>query len=120
MGASLRLRSLGIVVLTLLTLALGAAGHAHHVPSPEDNAIQAYLLAGGDLEALCDGRGHDHVALPGCPVCHLVDAAIVPPPAGTLLDLPRRLLALAEAPPPAPGLAAPRDPSHSQTGPPRA
>lgn len=73
-----QLRLIGIALTLILAVATAALGFAHKPPSATDQALTAYVLAGGDLSDLCadlDGDGWpDH----GCPACHLTGSALLP------------------------------------------
>ncbi|MCU0904086.1 MAG: hypothetical protein MUE83_09455 [Tabrizicola sp.] len=76
-----------LILLTVVAGALSATGFAHHVPSKNESALQAYVLAGGDLGDLCadeDGDGlPDHA---DCPACHIVASLDLPAADLTLRD----------------------------------
>jgi hypothetical protein len=69
----------GVVLWSVLALALAMAGFARPVPDAALSALEAFALAGGDIAALCgdtDGDGRaDH---DGCPACHVAGAALLP------------------------------------------
>ncbi|MCB6178979.1 hypothetical protein LHP98_12680 [Rhodobacter sp. Har01] len=70
-----------LLMLVALTVALAATGFAHRMPTPDQAALDAFLLAGGELSDLCgdaDGDGlPDH---PGCQACQIAGAADLPAP----------------------------------------
>ncbi|MEI4487745.1 hypothetical protein V8J36_16255 [Frigidibacter sp. MR17.14] len=114
----MNLRALGLVLVALLTLAFGAAGHAHHVPEAADLRLQAYVLAGGSVADLCDDSATTHAKAAGCPVCHLIGAAVVPQPLGTPQDIELRHVATLVAPRVARAEGRARDPAIPPRGPP--
>ncbi|MEI4473793.1 hypothetical protein [Frigidibacter sp. MR17.24] len=118
MDAIPRLRMLGLMLVALLTLAFGAAGHAHHVPDAGDLRLEAHLLAGGSIADLCADGGAGHHAAPGCPICHLIGAAVVPPAQEGLRSLEYRVVATVTLPRLARSFGRARDPAVPPRGPP--
>lgn len=116
------MRALPLFCLTLvamLTLALGAAGAAHRVPSAESLALRAYALAGLPTD-LCGGAGDSHheSALPHCPVCTQIGPAILPDPASGIAAIEAQAQAAVYLPMRRYGLEHGRDPTTPLRGPP--
>ena len=81
----LRTRFFGLALLSMLVAALVAAGAGHRFASADSAALNAYVLAGGDLADLCDETGGAGMAgQTGCPACHIVGTAEVPMPARSI------------------------------------
>lgn len=75
------------IVLFALTFALVATGFAHRVTTSDDLAMQAYVLAGGDLGDLClDANGDGLPDHRDCPACHIVASGDLPSATGALRD----------------------------------
>lgn len=78
---------LGLAVVAVLLLALGAAAFAHRIPSPQNAALDAYVLAGGDIATLCGKTGGGRkTGLTECPVCQMTGAAALPDPVSLAHD----------------------------------
>ena len=92
------LPSFCLVLVAMLTLALGMAGAGHRLPSADSLALRAYALAGLPSD-LCGGaEGHDEFALPHCPVCTQVGPAILPDPEPCLVAIERHAQAVTYLP----------------------
>lgn len=61
----------GMLLLVVLGLALTASGFAHKAPSIQDERLQSYMLAGGDLAEICGMAGMFGTE-DGCSLCPLV------------------------------------------------
>ncbi|GHG96534.1 hypothetical protein [Pseudodonghicola xiamenensis] len=75
------LRLFGVLLVMVLTIATGALGFAHRLPSADQQALDAYVLAGGNPADICGGAGgnrDDH----HCPACSLTGAVVPPDPVG--------------------------------------
>ena len=95
----LRTRFIGLALLSMLVAALVASGAGHRFASADSVALDAFVLAGGDLADLCDetgGTGMDGQY--GCPACHIVGTAEVPKPALLLHKAALRVGAAVTAP----------------------
>lgn len=60
----------GLLLLMVLGLALTASGFAHRAPSIQDERLESYVLAGGDLAEICGMAGMSGGA-DDCPFCTL-------------------------------------------------
>ena len=100
----------------MLTLSLGVAGAAHRVPTAESLQLQAYQLTGLQMD-LCGNSDHT-LAMPGCPICTLIGAAIIPKPLETLSEAERRVQTVTYLPMIARARHNPRDPTTPLRGPP--
>lgn len=114
MRALANIRLFGLALACVLATAFAAVGGAHHVPTEREIRLEAWLLSGGSSDDLC---GHEAVAAHGCPVCHLVAAAIVPDPFTVAAPLPR-MAEVAALPVAQPRTAPARDPTLYLRGPP--
>lgn len=69
----------GAGLIALLTVALVATAFAHRIPNSSDIAIDAYVLAGGDISDICGDPGSDGKATHrDCPACHIIGPAMLP------------------------------------------
>lgn len=69
----------GVGLIALLTVALVATAFAHRIPNPSDIAIEAYVLAGGDISDICgDLRSDGKATHRDCPACHIFGSAMLP------------------------------------------
>ncbi len=107
-----------LAFLAVLTFALVATGFAHRLPSTDDVAVDAFVLAGGDLADLCaDGKSDGHQNHRDCPACQMSGTADLPPVTSSVHDAdlvfvaevvaPRASRAVREVADPALGLRAP-------------
>jgi hypothetical protein len=115
-----RLRSLGILLVLILTVATGALGFAHRPPSADHEALVAYVLAGGNPADICGDSDGDGLADHGCPACHLTGSALVPDPAETLYLAEYRYVARVIAPRESRAVRAVLDPALGLRAPPLA
>ncbi len=68
-----------LLLLAALAVALVATGFANRVPATGDDAVLAYVLAGGTLSDICGDADGDGLPDHGdCPACHIVGAAALP------------------------------------------
>lgn len=87
------------VLLTVLTVALIATGFGHRMPTAEDNALTAVLLAGGTAADFCgDLAPMGKHADANCQACQITAAADLPPAITDLQDLDLVFLAEVTAP----------------------
>ena len=67
------------LLVVVLAVAFVASGLSHRMPSPDDVALQSFILAGGDVADLCvDADGDGLTAQMDCPACHIKTAADLP------------------------------------------
>jgi len=116
---SLILRRLAVVAV--LAFALVATGLAHRLPAHDGAALQAFVLAGGDLSDLCtDAEGTEETAQDDCPACRIAAAVGLPQATPLSHDAGLILLATVTAPR-ASRVARPvLDPAHGLRAPPLA
>ena len=117
----LRTRFIGLALFSMLVAALVASGAGHRFASADSVALDAYVLAGGDLADLCDetgGAGMDGQS--GCPACHIVGTAEVPMPGLVLRKAEVRLGAAGTAPRESRAQRQVLDPGHALRAPPLA
>lgn len=78
----------GVGLIALLTVALVATGFAHRIPNASDIAIEAYVLAGGDISDICGDLGSDgKTTHRDCPACHIVGSAMLPDAPQSVADV---------------------------------
>lgn len=112
---------LATAMLAALTLALVATGFAHRMPMASDAAVQAYVVAGGDLADLCgDAEGGDVGLHPDCPACHIAGAMLLPGVAPSLRAADLAFVAEVVAPRESRALRHVDDPARSPRAPPLA
>ncbi|MEZ5796772.1 MAG: hypothetical protein R3D63_04335 [Paracoccaceae bacterium] len=88
-----------LFILVAVTVALVATGFGHRMPTENDAALQAYVLAGGDLGDLCADTEGDGLPDHGdCPVCHIVATVDLPASNLTLHDADLAFVAEVVAP----------------------
>lgn len=69
-----------LMILAALSIALVATGFAHRIPSADETAMQAFLVAGGEPSILCGEMDGDGLPDHGdCPACQIVGGADLPP-----------------------------------------
>lgn len=73
MRVSVQHRLMNLLVMVLLTLAMSASAFAHRAPSINEEALRAFLMAGGTLDDLCGGAAHEGQIGDHCPLCRLDD-----------------------------------------------
>ncbi|WP_413874773.1 hypothetical protein [Albidovulum sp.] len=119
MPTVLRDKFCGFCLTVVLMVALGAVGLAHRVSGPAAVARDAFVLAGGDLAALCGSAHDDGQALRAdCPACHLVKAFDLPRLASPCREAGLRLVAVVIPPREHPGPWRAPDPAHRLRAPP--
>lgn len=108
-----------ILLLAAVTLALVATGFAHRVPTPDQAALEAFVLAGGDAADLCSGADGlpDH---PDCPACHIAGAAVLLAANSVVHDADLVFVAKVVAPRASRAVRAVLDPARGLRAPPRA
>lgn len=111
-------RLLGIVACLILSVALVAAGFGHRAPTGAEPALDAFVLAGGDLSQICADTGGDAMAGEDCPACHLTATLLVPPHHATASMVDLRLVAQVDAPRESRALHRVRDPARGLRAPP--
>lgn len=116
-----RTGSIGLALLSVLVAALMFPGAAHRVPTADGIALDAFVLAGGDLAGLCDeAGGSGSGGQSDCPACHVAGTAEVPAPG----LVPRKAELLVKAAVTAPRESRAqrpvRDPGHAMRAPPLA
>ena len=110
-----------LALLTVLAVALVATGFAHRLPHAADADLQAFVLAGGDLGALCDDLGDTGGSShPDCPACQIVGAADLPPATPALRDANLVFIAQVIAPRESRAVRGVRDPARGLRAPPLA
>ena len=117
----LRTRVIGLARVAMLVAALLAPAPVHHLPAADSAALDAFVLAGGDLADICTPADGDGMAdQTGCLACHVVGTAEVPMPH----QMPRTagLLVLAKVTAPKESRARRQvlDPAHALRAPPLA
>lgn len=110
------LPSLCLMLLALLTLALGMAWAGHRLPTAQSLELHAYALAGLDTD-LCGGDSHE-AAMPHCPVCTQIGPAILPDPDTSFAQSERHAQAVTYLPQRRYALGRDRDPTTPLRGPP--
>ena len=95
------------------------SGAAHRMQSADSMALDAFVLAGGDLADLCEAPGGNGVGgQSDCPACHVVGTAEVPAP-GLVPRKAQLLVAAAVTAPRESRAQRPvRDPGHAMRAPP--
>lgn len=69
-----------LIIIAATTVALVATGFAHRAPSSDDAALEAFVLAGGNMADACAGADGDRPSDRGdCPACHIAGGALLPP-----------------------------------------
>lgn len=110
-----------LILLTALTVALVATAFAHRMPSGDDTALQAFVLAGGDLADLCtDPDGDGPAAAVHCPACQIAGAVYLPPASLGLRDADLIFVAAVVAPRESRAVRAVLDPARGMRAPPLA
>ncbi|MCJ8140018.1 hypothetical protein [Falsirhodobacter halotolerans] len=119
MRAFAAFRILGLVAVTLLTVAFATGTVGRAAPSVTDMYLSAYQLQGGLLSDLChDTPDHAHEA--GCSLCHLVAASNLPDVNLPLIRAERARVAAIILPQIRRAAARPHDPATPTRGPPQA
>lgn len=120
MQGLLRNKIHGFVLAIALAVALGAIGFAHRGFAAGDSLLRdAFVLAGGDLSALC-GEAHagNETAPSDCPACHVAKAFDLPPQGPGPWRAEPRLLATDTHAAVSPARARVLDPTHPLRAPP--
>ena len=117
----LRTGSIGLALLSMLVAALMVSGAAHRMPTADSVALDAFVLAGGDLADLCGEPGGKGMGgQSDCPACHGVGTAEIAAPG----LVPRKAELIVEAAMTAPQESRTRrpvrDPGHAMRAPPLA
>ena len=95
------------------------SGAAHRMQSADSMALDAFVLAGGDLADLCDEPGGNGVGgRSDCPACHVAGTADVPAPALVPRKAELIVLAAVSAPRESRAQRPVRDPGHAMRAPP--
>ena len=111
----------GVGLVALLTVALVATAFAHRMPSASDVAIEAYILAGGDLSDICGDMGSDGNATHrDCPACHIAASAMVPDAPQSIAEVEYVHVATVVAPQQSRAIRTVRDPARGMRAPPLA
>ena len=111
----------GVGLIALLTVALVASAFAHRIPSVSDTAVQAYVLAGGNLLDICGDLGSDGKATHrDCPACHIIGAAMLPDAPQSLIRVDYIYVATVIAPRESRAVRSVLDPAHGMRAPPLA
>lgn len=110
-----------VVVVALIAVALVAVGFGHRMPTASETALESYILAGGDISALCGGAGDDQgLAGSDCPACHLAAATILPDPPVSIVKADLIFVAKVVAPRESRARRVVLDPAHGMRAPPLA
>jgi hypothetical protein len=108
-------------LVVAFAIALIATGFGHRIPSQADAAVEAYVLAGGDLADLCAGADVDGLPDHGdCPACHIVATAELPEASLTLHDADLVFVAKVVAPRQSRAVRMVLDPARGMRAPPLA
>ncbi|MFV0333928.1 MAG: hypothetical protein ACK5JR_07655 [Tropicimonas sp.] len=111
----------GTGLIALLALALVATAFAHRLPNATGLGIEAYVLAGGDISAICGGGGNDGEAGSRmCPACHVIGSAMLPDTPESLVEANHTFVATVVAPRESRAIRAVRDPARGMRAPPLA
>lgn len=116
-----RKRYSGLAFLVAITIAFVVSGFAPSVPLVVDEALSAYVLAGGDLSDLCQDSDGD--GLPNhedCLTCHLVGNDALQSSKQQLVNIDIAFVAKVVAPRESKATRAVLDPAHSMRAPPLA
>ncbi len=115
------LRAKGLALVALLTVALVATAFAHRLPSPQDQALQAYVASGGLMADLCTEPGEEgsHPSS-DCPACQIASNLLPPMTAPALRKADLVFVATVVAPRESRALRHLPDPAHSSQSPPLA
>ncbi|NPD14089.1 hypothetical protein HOY34_02615 [Xinfangfangia sp. D13-10-4-6] len=87
----LRNRLTRLMVAMVMALSMTTAAFAHRLPGGDEAALEAFVLAGGNLNDLC-GEGHNG---PGgsCPLCRIADDLALVDAPGLAVPIRYRLVA---------------------------
>ncbi|WP_035026157.1 hypothetical protein [Gemmobacter nectariphilus] len=111
----------GVGLIALLAFALVATGFAHRVPSASDIAVEAYVLAGGDISDICGDMGSDgKTTHRDCPACHIVGSTMLPDAPQSLADVNYVFVATVIAPRESRAIRTVLDPARGMRAPPLA
>lgn len=113
-------RFLGLIFVTLLTVAFAAGTAARAAPSVSEVRLELYQLQGGLLADLCDETLSDPAHLAHCSLCHLVAGSTVPDTSLPLVEIERKLVDAVILPQVRRAKARLRDPAIPPRGPPQA
>lgn len=115
----------GAGLIALLTVALVATAFAHRIPSASDMAsdmaIEAYVVAGGDISDICGDPGSDGKATHrDCPACQIVGSAMLPDAPQTIIHVDYIHVATVVAPRESRAVRSVLDPARGMRAPPLA
>lgn len=111
----------GAGLIALLTVALVATAFVHHLPSASDVAVEAYVLAGGDISDICGDTGTDGKAVHrDCPACHIVGSVTLPDATSGVVDVNYVFVATVIAPRESRAIRTVLDPARGMRAPPLA
>lgn len=113
-------RLLGLVFVTLLTVAFATGTAVRAAPSVSEVQLEAYQLSGGLLADLCKDKDSDHAHMASCSLCHLVAGSDLPDVSLLLIQIERALVATVILPQIRRAEARPYDPATPTRGPPLA
>ena len=115
----LRTGTIELALLSMLVAALMVSGAAHRMQSADSMALDAFVLAGGDLADLCDAPGSNGVGgQSDCPACHVAGTAEVPAPGLVPRTAELIVKAAVTAPRESRAQRPVRDPGHAMRAPP--
>ncbi|MFV0514037.1 MAG: hypothetical protein ACK5MY_10475 [Jhaorihella sp.] len=82
-----------------MSVALVATAFVHRIPSASDIAVEAYVLAGGDIFNICDDPGSDDKpAHRDCPACRIAGSVLLPDAPQSMADIDFVFVATVVAP----------------------
>lgn len=114
------LRILGLVMMTLLAVAFATGTAVRAAPSVTEIRLEAFQLAGGVVEELCNVKGPDHAHIASCALCDLIAASHMPDACIPMMALERQVVATVILPQVERAAARARDPAIPPRGPPAA
>ncbi|WP_106472571.1 hypothetical protein [Pukyongiella litopenaei] len=104
-----------------MSVALVATAYAHRIPNASDIAIEAYVLAGGDIANICGDPGSDNtVAHPDCPACRIAGSVLLPDAPQSMTDIDFVFVATVVAPRERRAILTVLDPARGMRAPPLA
>lgn len=109
---------LGLIVVTLLTVAFATGTALRASPSVVQVRLEAYQLSGGLLSDLCDDHAQGHAQMANCWLCHLIAGCDLPANRLTRIDIERQLIATVVLPQLLRVRHLPHDPAAPTRGPP--
>lgn len=114
----LLLRVSGLVMMALLALAFATATVARAAPTATEVRLEAFQLAGGVADDLCNTKDSDHPHLYSCSLCHLISSGDLPEAMLSLTGIEQLVVATVILPQLRRAAARPRDPATPPRGPP--